>query len=197
MTNQTRTDVPKCSLPVSLDQIVLYDFLQKMDTETTHYILSADYDGSLAPKQTRDDGTKVDEPLPIHISVDIMNFDKIDTVKMMFSVMMRVNITWKERRLKFLNLRDDIYENMISRKIRNDIWIPEIGKERNQIQNANPKLGITFSGFFNAITGTVRKDPFTAFMIRRDSEADLPDFTRPREDYVFDGYGNSLILLRR
>ncbi len=77
-----------------------------------------------------------------------------------------------------MNLRDDIYENMISRKVRKDIWIPEIG-------------------FFNARTGSVKNDPFTAFMIRRDSESDMPDFARPKEDYVFDGYGNALMLLRR
>ncbi len=45
--------------------------------------LSADYDSSLAPKQTKA-GVKVDEPLPIHVGVDIMSFDKIDTVHMMF-----------------------------------------------------------------------------------------------------------------
>ncbi len=159
--------------------------------------LSGDYDSSLAPKQTVN-GVKVDEPLPIHVGVDIFNFDKIDTKKMMFSVMIRVNLTWKERRLKYLNLRDDIYENMISAKVRQDVWIPEIGN--NDIDTLPVKVlndFLAFAGFYNARTGSVEKELFAAFMVRRDSGPDMPDPSRPKEDYVFDGSSNALMLIRR
>ena len=40
---------------------------------------------------------------------------------------MRINITWHDRRVEFLNLRDDIYQNIIPDDEAQHIWIPEIG----------------------------------------------------------------------
>ena len=41
--------------------------------------------------------------------------------------MMRVNITWKDRRIDYLNLRDDIYQNIVPDDEAQKVWIPEIG----------------------------------------------------------------------
>ncbi len=54
-----------------------------------------------------------------------------------------------------------------------------------------------FSGFFNAKTGPLEADEHEALMIRRDSEPEPFDSSRPREDYVYEGYKNSLMYLRR
>ena len=42
-------------------------------------------------------------------------------------VMMRVNITWKDRRVDYLNIRDDIYQNLLPEEESAKMWIPEIG----------------------------------------------------------------------
>ena len=42
-------------------------------------------------------------------------------------IMLRINITWRDRRVEYLNLRDDIYQNMVPDDEANKIWIPEIG----------------------------------------------------------------------
>ena len=43
-----------------------------------------DYEMGLAPKHTIA-GKRVDDPLPVYLSVDILSFDKIDTVNMMIA----------------------------------------------------------------------------------------------------------------
>ena len=40
---------------------------------------------------------------------------------------MRVNITWKDRRVDYLNIRDDIYQNLLPEEESAKMWIPEIG----------------------------------------------------------------------
>ena len=50
------------------------------------------------------------------------------------SVMMRLNITWRDRRLDYLNLRDDIYQNIVPEDEFDQIWIPEIGKIENSLK---------------------------------------------------------------
>ena len=62
-------------------------------------------------------------------------------------VMMRVNITWKDRRVDYLNIRDDIYQNLLPEEESAKMWIPEIG-------------------FYNAKTGKLEKDEHYALMIR-------------------------------
>ena len=46
---------------------------------------------------------------------------------MYFRVMMRINVTWNDRRVDFLNLRDDIYQNLVPEDEASEMWIPEIG----------------------------------------------------------------------
>ena len=45
-------------------------------------IFPSDYEKDLTPKHT-ENGERVDKPLPVYLSVDILSFDKIDTVDMM------------------------------------------------------------------------------------------------------------------
>jgi hypothetical protein len=41
--------------------------------------------------------------------------------------MLRINVTWKDRRVDYLNLRDDVYQNLIPNGEAAQMWIPEIG----------------------------------------------------------------------
>ena len=91
---------------------------------------------------------------------------------------MRINITWKDRRVEYLNLRDDIYQNLVPDDELENIWIPEIG-------------------FDNAKTGRLDTDEHFALMARRDSPPEPFNAARHREDYVYEGYKNSLMYLRR
>jgi hypothetical protein len=39
-----------------------------------------------------------------------------------------MNVTWRDRRLSFLNLRYDIFDNVLPDAARDGIWVPDIGK---------------------------------------------------------------------
>ena len=80
--------------------------------------------------------------------------------------------------MDFLNLRDDIYQNLVPDDEASQMWIPEIG-------------------FYNAKTGKLSADEHEAVMLRRDSNPDRFDPSRAREDYVYQGYKNSIMYLRR
>ena len=41
--------------------------------------------------------------------------------------MLKLNVTWRDRRLDYLNLREDIYQNMLPDDEKQNIWRPEIG----------------------------------------------------------------------
>ena len=43
--------------------------------------------------------------------------------------MLKLNVTWRDRRLDYLNLREDIYQNMLPDDEKENIWKPEIGKK--------------------------------------------------------------------
>ena len=45
-------------------------------------IFLSDYEKDLTPKHTENE-EGVDKPLPVYLSVDILSFDKVDTVDMM------------------------------------------------------------------------------------------------------------------
>jgi len=43
------------------------------------------------------------------------------------SVILSINVTWRDRRLTFLNLRYDIFDNVLPDDSRDSIWVPDIG----------------------------------------------------------------------
>ena len=45
-------------------------------------------------------------------------------------VMLKLNMTWKDRRLEYLNLRDDIYQNILPDDEKENVWIPTIGMRK-------------------------------------------------------------------
>ena len=47
----------------------------------TQVIFPGDYEKNLAPKHT-ENGERVDTALPVYLNIDILSFDKIDTVEM-------------------------------------------------------------------------------------------------------------------
>ena len=64
-----------------------YTYLFSTSKDYLYYIVlqvifPKDYEKDLAPKHTVN-GQRVDTALPVYLSVDILSFDKIDTVNMM------------------------------------------------------------------------------------------------------------------
>lgn len=141
---------------------------------------SADsYETDQAPRYSGLNGKVMEgEPLPVDLNLEILGFDDIDTVKMMFGVIMRLNISWTDRRLDFLHLQDDIFLNSVSQDLRNIIWLPEVGMA-------------------NAKTGGLEKDEFKTILISKDSKPEPFSTNRALEDIVYKGHKNQLVFLRR
>ena len=111
------------------------------------------------------------ETLPVILNVEIIAFDKISTIEMTISVIMKLTIKWKDRRLEFLNLRQNFYQNSVNPLMRSRLWIPEIG-------------------LANAKTGTLDKDEYSALLISRDSQGQGFIAERALENEVYPGYAN-------
>ena len=52
-------------------------------------------------------------------------------------------------------------------------------------------------GFYNAKTGPMEQDEHWALMVRKDSAPKKFDPSRAREDYVYEGWQNTLMFSRR
>lgn len=110
--------------------MVMKGFMSKIITNCcyVHYCTEMNYESDQPPRFADEDGEVIKEkPLPVFLNVELLAFDEISTVKMMFSVIMELNITWKDRRLDYLHLSEDPFQNTVSPKYRKTLWIPEIG----------------------------------------------------------------------
>jgi hypothetical protein len=45
-----------------------------------------------------------------------------------YSVMVRLNLTWRDRRLNYMNLKHDFYQNLVNLEEKQKIWLPTVGK---------------------------------------------------------------------
>ena len=66
-------------------------------------------------------------PLPLHVEIDISRILKLDLMKMEISIEFHLMLLWKDSRLKYFNLAQDVYKNRASLPELNSIWIPEVG----------------------------------------------------------------------
>lgn len=61
------------------------DCFDRSDEEDCRKVIFPDdYEKTLAPKHTVN-GKRVDDPLPVYLSLDILSFDKVDTINMMIA----------------------------------------------------------------------------------------------------------------
>jgi len=82
-------------------------------------------------------------------------------------MVMKVNMSWYDRRLTYKNLKSDIYRNLISPDERDQIWKPIYGflkifTFKLWILTVKFKSNcLTFLAFENAVTGTIVEDDVT------------------------------------
>ena len=69
------------------------------------------------------------------------------------SVMVRLNLTWRDRRLNYMNLREDFYQNLVNVEEKQKLWLPTVGQYRLCTNN----LAVTFSDhiFFFISVGVI------------------------------------------
>ena len=137
------------------------------------------YEIDQPPRVANLDGTILEnETLPVTLNIEIKGIDKINTIEMTLSVIMKLTLKWRDRRLEFLNLRQNFYQNSINPKLRSQLWIPEIG-------------------LANAKTGQLEKDEYSALLVSRESQANKFSASEALENEVYPGHSNSLVYIRR
>ena len=64
--------------------------------------------------------------LKVELKVDLIKILKIDEVNNVFTTQFKLDITWKDSRLKFWNLKIDQKMNILTEKEKWEIWIPKL-----------------------------------------------------------------------
>jgi len=85
------------------------------------------------------------------LGVRILNIDRIDTVNMMFALTMEVDLSWRDARLSFKNLKEGLGQNKLNRRERRAIWKPTVH-------------------YTNAKIGQLMED-FMGIMVKKESRA--------------------------
>ena len=113
---------------------------------------------------------------------------------------MKLNLSWTDRRIDFLHLRDDSFLNSVNPEIRSKLWIPEIGTydSNYKIPSLKSKYFIVyFTGFANAKTGDLQRDEYKIVLVSKESVPEPYSTYRALEDTVYKGYKNPLHFMRR
>ena len=63
------------------------------------------------------------------------NFPPSNVLLIFHSVLMKVNMSWTDRRIDFLHLRDDAFLNTVTASLRQKLWIPELGNLYSKFRN--------------------------------------------------------------
>ena len=66
------------------------------------------------------------QPLAVDIMVNLVRFSKIDDINLAFNVEIEVSLAWRDRNLKFRNVRSEEGKNRLSKKQVKEVWTPEV-----------------------------------------------------------------------
>ncbi len=58
-----------------------------------------------------------ERPVEVKLHINIFNIDRIDTVHMMFALTMEYSLEWRDHRLKYKNLKENLVQNQISTEV--------------------------------------------------------------------------------
>ena len=97
------------------------------------------YDSHIRPKGFSENKTDEDGPTKVHVNLYVRSFEKIDDVKMEFSVQITFRQQWNDNRLAFNNMGGKI--KYLTMTDRGKVWMPDTffrneksGKFHNIIQ---------------------------------------------------------------
>ena len=148
------------------------------DENDCEYVTISDSYQLSQPPKLDDTG---DIAVPIETHINIISFDKIDTVKMILGVTAEIELKWNDNRITFTNIIKG--ENDIPEEVARLLWSPM----RRIVHE-------------NAVIGSLHKDEITAVKVKlsnRYSNQLPPDLSNNIEDAMFSGSLNPLIMRQR
>ncbi|KAG7176563.1 Neuronal pentraxin-2-like 1 [Homarus americanus] len=66
------------------------------------------------------------KPLPIRFSINLVTFPSIVTVDLAFATTFQLRLSWRDSRLKYLNLKKDSSLNLLAQEASLSIWTPQV-----------------------------------------------------------------------
>ena len=64
--------------------------------------------------------------LNIGVKIDILTLGDFEEIKLSYRAKLELTLKWFDERLKYANLKDDLFKNMIRQNDTSSIWIPPI-----------------------------------------------------------------------
>ena len=114
----------------------------------------------------------------VQMSCEILNVLEIDDVNSYIALQFKLDMLWRDPRLKFLNLKDNSFLNTLGQDEKNKIWVPEIV-------------------FYN----TEKKDESlndmkSYIVIQREGDNEQTEMTSIHNGNIFNGEENSIVKKR-
>jgi len=130
------------------------------------------YAGQLSPRSV------TPGPIPIYFNVSILAFPEIDTIGLQFTADYYINLRWYDGRLDYKDLNDVSLLNGVPTDVLRQLWTPQLA-----FTNA--------LGPFQTVV-----DELSVCTINLENDPTYEDLSSSNEYYGFDGYQNSINLLR-
>lgn len=82
------------------------------------------------------DGTR---RLPVNVSIDLLSILEIREVDHAINVQFMLEMTWRDQRLRMHNLKNQTALNLLSQRIKDDIWVPTVVFENTNDKEVSKK----------------------------------------------------------
>ncbi len=124
------------------------------------------------------EGATSQVPLVVNVSLEVVKINSVEEINMEFNSVVKVTMTWIDKRVTFKNLKKDKYANMMSGSGMNELWLP----------------GIRFVNSIDLAPDSVTERDFA--VVERFGQAEANPLEQVDEDLIFMGKHNPISLIR-
>ena len=121
------------------DQIV--DCKDKSDEKNCKlFVLEQNYNKFVPPITTVSSTNRTVIPVPVNISITLMKVVSLTEVELIIELQFQIELSWKENRIKYHNLKKKTSLNRLTKKDINRLWLP-LAVYENTDQKETTRLG--------------------------------------------------------
>ena len=138
-------------------------------------------DGSSYRKEQPPAHPNENQHLNIRISFDIFKISKFLEVGNSFNIKFLISITWYDNRIKFADLKDNIFKNVIGSNFKQLLWTPPL----------------IFNNSEDTTMLSINRDadqPIVNMFVEKEGHFEVADPSHLHEAYFYKGFENPLVL---
>ena len=148
------------------------------ENECNLIMLESNYNKNIPPIRRGKDGSAV--PADVSISITLMKVVEIEEVDHSIHLQFQIHMMWKENRVRYQNLKDEVSLNALTLYEIEELWLPLVIYD-NTDQKESTRLGAPWEWLTRV--AVVREGNFTRSGIQDVDEAE-----------IFEGSGNNLTM---